>query len=130
VRGPRGTGLSRREIVGTFERRLAHPVDHERDECLRNVHRVAEIRLDERFGHVPEVGHAILDAAAELAAHSDPGFAERGQLTVTYLTDAHRACARLIDAWMREAGFDEVSHDAVGNVVGVYRGTDPARAGC
>ena len=26
--------------------------------------------------------------------HSDPGYAEQGQLTVTYLTDAHRACAR------------------------------------
>ncbi len=32
-----------------------------------------------------------------------PGFAENGQLTVTYLTDAHRACARTIERWMRDA---------------------------
>jgi len=125
VRGPRGTGLSRREIIATFERRLANPVDVEREECLRNVHRVAEIRLDERLGTAPALGDAILDRAEALAAHSDPGYAEHGQLTVTYLTDAHRACARQLCEWMREDGFDEVSIDAVGNVVGVYRGTDP-----
>jgi N-carbamoyl-L-amino-acid hydrolase len=124
VRGPRGTGLSRAEIIATFERRLAHPVDHERAECLRNVHRVVELRLDDKLGAPPTLGDRILDDADALAEHSDPGFAERGQLTVTYLTDAHRACARRIDAWMREAGFDEVSHDAVGNVVGIYHGTD------
>ncbi|MGZ5216877.1 MAG: hydantoinase/carbamoylase family amidase, partial [Caldimonas sp.] len=40
-------------------------------------------------------------------------------------TDAHRACARQLVAWMRdECGFDEVSIDAVGNVVGVYFGQD------
>ena len=125
VRGPRGSGLSRRAIIVEFERRLSHPVDHELAECLRQVHRVAELRLDDRFGHVPALGERVLDDAQALAAHSDPGFAERGELTVTYLTDAHRACARAIDAWMREAGFDEVSHDAVGNVVGVYHGSRP-----
>ena len=44
---------------------------------------------------------------------------------MTYLTDAHRACARQLVAWMRECGFDEVAIDAVGNVVGVYAGSDP-----
>jgi len=125
VRGPRGTGLSRRAIIETFERRLAYPADVEREECLRNVHRVVEIRLDERLDESPALGDAILDRAEALAAHSDPGYAERGQLTVTYLTDAHRACARQLCEWMREDGFDEVSIDAVGNVVGLYRGTDP-----
>ncbi|HMT65162.1 MAG TPA: hydantoinase/carbamoylase family amidase, partial [Ottowia sp.] len=51
--------------------------------------------------------------------------AEQGQLTVTYLTDAHRACAQRISRNMREAGFDEVHIDAVGNVVGRYH-ADPA----
>ncbi|MEI7446764.1 MAG: 2-oxo-4-hydroxy-4-carboxy-5-ureidoimidazoline decarboxylase [Burkholderiales bacterium] len=124
VRGPRGTGLSRGQIIAEFRRRLANPVDHELEECLRQVHRVVELRLDDKLGHVPALGDRILDEAAELAAHSDPGFAERGELTVTYLTDAHRAVAKRIDAWMREAGFDEVTHDAVGNVVGVYHGAD------
>jgi N-carbamoyl-L-amino-acid hydrolase len=126
VRGPRGTGLTRAQIITEFERRLANPVDHELDECVRQVHRVVEIRLDDKLGHEPTLGNRILDDAATLAVHSDPGFVEHGLLTVTYLTDAHRACARQLDAWMREAGFDEVVHDAVGNVVGVYHGTDPA----
>ncbi len=42
----------------------------------------------------------------QLAVHTDPGYAEKGQLTVTYLTDAHRACAAQIAAWMRDCGFD------------------------
>jgi N-carbamoyl-L-amino-acid hydrolase len=124
VRGPRGQGLPRAEIIATFARRLAHPVDFERDECLRNIHRIAEIRLNDKFGHVPELGNLVWDWAQALAAHSDPGFAEQGQLTVTYLTPAHQACARQLQAWMNDAGFDETAIDAVGNVVGVYHGTD------
>jgi N-carbamoyl-L-amino-acid hydrolase len=125
VRGPRGAGLTRRQIIATFERRLAHPLDFELAEALRNIHRIAEIRLDDRFGHTPALGNQVWDWAEQLARHSDPGFAEAGQLTVTYLTDAHRACAAQLMAWMRdECGFDEVRLDAVGNVVGLYHGTD------
>jgi N-carbamoyl-L-amino-acid hydrolase len=127
VRGPRGAGLSKAEIIATFERRLGHPVDFERDECLRNIHRIAEIRLDDKFGYEPVLGNRVWDWAEKLAQHSDPGYAERGQLTVTYLTDAHRACAQRLAHWMREdCGFDAVDIDAVGNVVGVYHGSDPA----
>jgi N-carbamoyl-L-amino-acid hydrolase len=125
VRGPRGQGLDRGEIIRTFERRLAHPVEHEFEEALRNVHRIAEVRLAERFGVQPLQGDALLDQAEALARFSDPGFAERGELTVTYLTEAHRACAQQLAQWMREAGFDEVGTDAVGNVVGRYA-PDPA----
>jgi N-carbamoyl-L-amino-acid hydrolase len=124
VRGPRGTGLAKGEILATFARRLEHPVDFEFGEALRNVHRIAEIRLGERLGVVPAHGNLVCDWAERLAAHSDPGFAERGELTVTYLTAAHRACARQLVDWMRECGFDDVSIDAVGNVVGVYQGSD------
>ena len=76
-------------------------------------------------------GDAILVRSDELARHSDvqlsdvPVGAAR-PLTVTYLTDAHRACAADLAAWMRDDGFDAVDIDAVGNVVGVYEGTDPA----
>ena len=127
VRGPRGSGLAKSEIIATFERRLDNHPDFELAECLRNVHRIAEIRLDDRFGHTPESGNRVWDWAEQLAAHSDPGYAERGELTVTYLTDAHRACAKQLALWMSEdCGFDEVSIDAVGNVVGVYHASDPA----
>ena len=124
VRGPRGAGLSRTEIISTFERRLENHPDYELAECLRNIHRIAEIRLDDKFSYVPELGNLIWDWAEQLAVHSDPGFAERGELTVTYLTAAHRAVAKQLSQWMHECGFDEVSTDAVGNVVGVYYGED------
>ena len=79
VRGPRGQGLSRSEIIATFARRLENHADFEFAECLRNVHRIAEIRLDEKFGFVPELGNQVWDWAEQLAVHSDPGFAERGE---------------------------------------------------
>ncbi|MBV5294790.1 MAG: 2-oxo-4-hydroxy-4-carboxy-5-ureidoimidazoline decarboxylase [Curvibacter lanceolatus] len=126
VRGPRGLGLNRHEIIETFERRLHNHPDFELAECLRNIHRIAEIRLNDKFGVEPVLGNLVWDWQEKLAQHSDPGFAELGQLTVTYLTDAHRACAQRIAHWMREAGFDEVGIDAVGNVVGRYH---PATAG-
>lgn len=124
VRGPRGLGLSRAEIIATLARRLDKHPDFERAECLRNIHRIAEIRLNDKFGHTPEAGNLVWDWAERLAQHSDPGFAERGELTVTYLTDAHRAAARDLQDWMVECGFDEVTQDAVGNVVGVYHSQD------
>ena len=127
VRGPRGTGLSRTEIIQTFERRLANPVDYERAECLRNVHRIVELRVADKFGVAPTLGEQVWDQLERLAQYSDPGFREQGQLTVTYLTDAHRAAAARIEQDMREAGFDEVAIDAVGNVVGVYRGSGAGR---
>src|SRR6478735_535577 len=125
VRGPRGTGLTKAQIIATFERRLDNHPDFEFAEALRNVHRVAELRLDDRFGIRPLLGEQAWDCAELLARHSDPGFAENGQLTVTYLTDAHRAAAAQIVRWMRECGFDSVKVDAVGNVVGIYRAATP-----
>jgi len=124
VRGPRGDGLAKAQIIATFERRLEHHPDFEFAEALRNVHRVAELRLDDRFAAPPVLGRQAWDCAELLARHSDPGYAENGQLTVTYLTDAHRACAAQLQRWMKECGFDEVSIDAVGNVVGVYRAAE------
>ncbi|TMG99149.1 MAG: 2-oxo-4-hydroxy-4-carboxy-5-ureidoimidazoline decarboxylase [Betaproteobacteria bacterium] len=124
VRGPRGTGLTRAEIIATFERRLAGHPDFELAECLRNIHRIAEMRLDDKFGEAPALGNQVWDWAEKLAEHTDPGYAELGQLTVTYLTDAHRACAQRLSKWMHDCGFDEVSIDAVGNVVGIYHGHD------
>ena len=127
VRGPRGAGLNKAEIIATFARRLDHHPDFEIAECLRNIHRIAELRLDDKFGVVPELGNRVWDWAEDLSRHSDPGYAEHGELTVTYLTDAHRACGRQLSQWMRDdCGFDEVAIDAVGNVVGVYHGSDNA----
>ncbi|MBI2772659.1 MAG: 2-oxo-4-hydroxy-4-carboxy-5-ureidoimidazoline decarboxylase [Burkholderiales bacterium] len=125
VRGPRGTGLARQEIIETFERRVENHPDFELGEALRNIHRIVELRLNDKFGVEPVQGNLVWDWHEKLAQHSDPGFAEKGQLTVTYLTDAHRACAQRISATMHESGFDEVTIDAVGNVVGRYKGAAP-----
>ena len=126
VRGPRGLGLPKAEIIATFARRLDNHPDFELAEALRNIHRIAEIRLNDKFGHSPDLGNLVWDWHERLSTHSDPGYAERGELTVTYLTDAHRACAQRLAKGMREdCGFDDVSIDAVGNVVGLYHGTDP-----
>ncbi len=126
VRGPRGSGLTRTEIIATFARRLESHPDLELAECVRNIHRIAEIRLNDKFGVEPVLGNQVWDCAEILARHTDPGYAEQGQLTVTYLTEAHQACQVQLQRWMRECGFDEVHVDAVGNVAGVYHGTDPA----
>ncbi len=128
VRGPRGLGLSRQQIISTFERRLQGHPEFELQECLRNIHRVVEIRLNDKFAVTPVMGNDVWDWHEQLAAHTDPGYAEKGQLTVTYLTDAHRACAAHIKAQMLDCGFDDVSLDAVGNVVGKYRAAGSAEA--
>ncbi len=126
VRGPRGVGLNKAQIIAAFERRLHDHPDFELAECLRNIHRIVEIRLNDKFGVQPTLGHQVWDWQEKLAQHSDAGYAELGQLTVTYLTDAHRACAQRISHWMKDCGFDSVEIDAVGNVVGRYH---PATVG-
>jgi N-carbamoyl-L-amino-acid hydrolase len=124
VRGARGIGLSKTQIIHTFERRLAYPADYEFAECLRQINRIAEIRLQDKFAIYPTLGNEVWDWHEALAQFSDPGFIEAGQLTVTYLTDAHLACADMLQAQMKECGFDEVTVDAVGNVIGVYKSSD------
>lgn len=126
VRGERGTGLSKRQIIETFERRMDGQRAFELQECLRNIHRIAELRLHDKFGMGPVIGNRVWDWAESLAQFSDPHYKEQGQLTVTYLTEAHRACAAYIKALMLECGFDKVSIDAVGNVVGRYHSRDEA----
>ncbi|MDO9404706.1 MAG: 2-oxo-4-hydroxy-4-carboxy-5-ureidoimidazoline decarboxylase [Polaromonas sp.] len=120
VRGPRDRGLTKRQIIDTFARRLNNHPDFEREECLRNINRVVELRLNDKFGVTPSLGQQVWDWQETLAQFTDPGYADKGQLTVTYLTDAHRACAAFISQTMHDCGFDEVRVDAVGNVVGIY----------
>jgi N-carbamoyl-L-amino-acid hydrolase len=118
--GPRGSGLTTHQIIETFRRRLQGHPDVELQECLRNIHRIAEVRLNHKTGYLPTLGHRVWDWQEALAQHSDAGYKEKGQLTVTYLTEAHLACCASIRHTMTSAGFDEVFVDAVGNVVGRY----------
>jgi N-carbamoyl-L-amino-acid hydrolase len=123
VRGPRGQGLSRQAIIETLERRLSHPLDYERAEALRNIHRIAEIRLHDKLGLNATLGQRAWDGMEELARYSEAEYQARSQLTVTYLSEAHRQCAAHLQQLMQTSGFDEVTIDAVGNVVGLYRST-------
>ena len=115
VKGPTGQGLTRQAIIDTFTRRLqGQPLD-ELAEALRQVHRIAEIRLNTLFKIEPEIGAVVMDWAEQLGAISD----DASSLTCAYMTPAHRRTAALIAQWMRDAGM-AVHVDAVGNVVGRY----------
>ena len=77
VRGPRGTGLAKREIIDTFERRLHHHPAFELGEALRNIHRIAEIRLDDKFAADVSLGNDVWDWQEALSAHTPSSRAKR-----------------------------------------------------
>jgi N-carbamoyl-L-amino-acid hydrolase len=115
VKGPTGEGLSRETVIATFTRRLKNQRGDEMAECLRQIHRIAEIRINDLLNVQLEFGPAIMQWAEVIGAWSD---ADDG-LTCSYMTLAHQRTAGQLMEWMREAGMD--AHiDAVGNVVGRY----------
>jgi OHCU decarboxylase len=120
VKGPRGAGLTRQEIITTFSRRLRNCRSDELYECLRQIHRIAELRLNDLLGHVPALGNTIMEWAEVIGEWSD----DDDVLTCAYMTMAHRKTAVQLATWMRESGM-EVSIDAVGNVVGRYLSDTP-----
>ena len=115
VKGPDGNGLTRQTIISTFTRRLNKQRSDELAECLRQIGRIAELRLNDLLDHTLQFGHTIMAWSETIAAWSD---AESG-LTCAYMTDAHRKTAAQLATWMRAAGM-QVEIDAVGNVVGRY----------
>nr|WP_315248436.1 allantoate amidohydrolase [uncultured Duganella sp.] len=120
VKGPTGQGLTRQVVISTFARRLKNQRADEIAECLRQIKRIAEIRLNDLLAVQLEFGPAIMQWSEDLAAWSD----DENALTCAYMTPAHRQTAAQLLEWMRAAGMD--AHiDAVGNVVGVYRADAP-----
>jgi allantoate deiminase/N-carbamoyl-L-amino-acid hydrolase len=120
VKGPTGKGLTRQAIIATFRRRLANQRADEMAEALRQVHRIAEIRLNDLLGIQLEFGPDIMAWAELIGGISDD---EQG-LTCAYLTAAHQRTASQLADWMVDAGM-EVTIDAVGNVAGRYAAADP-----
>jgi len=120
VKGPTGQGLTRETVIATFARRLKNQKPDEMAECLRQIHRIAEIRLNDLLGVKLEFGPQIMQWSEDLAQWSD----DEGALTCAYMTNAHRATAAQLATWMREAGM-QVEIDAVGNVVGRYLSDAP-----
>jgi OHCU decarboxylase len=115
VKGPDGSGLGRPAIIEAFSRRLKNQRADEIAENLRQIGRIAELRLNDLLGHVPHIGRTILAWCDTLAACSD----DPSGLTCAYMTPAHIRTANQLATWMREAGM-QVEIDAVGNVVGRY----------
>ena len=120
VKGPTGAGLTRQQIIATFARRLRNQPEDELREALRQIGRIAEMRINDLLGYRPAMGATVMQWAEEIGALSE----DEGALTCTYLTETHQRTAQQIAQWMREAGM-HVHIDAVGNVVGRYLSTDP-----
>ncbi|HTN64777.1 MAG TPA: 2-oxo-4-hydroxy-4-carboxy-5-ureidoimidazoline decarboxylase, partial [Burkholderiaceae bacterium] len=120
VKGADGQGLSRSAIIETFARRLKSQPADEMTECLRQIHRIAELRLNDLLGLDLQLGNAIMQWAEIIGAWSD----DEGGLTCAYLTAAHRKTAAQLETWMTDAGM-QVEIDAVGNVVGRYLSDTP-----
>jgi N-carbamoyl-L-amino-acid hydrolase len=115
VKGPDGNGLTREAIIETFSRRLKNGRAAEMAECLRQIDRIAELRLGDLLSVRLEFGPAIMQGCEQLAAWSDM----EGGLTCSYMTPAHRRTAAQLLEWMVDAGM-QAHIDAVGNVVGRY----------
>jgi len=121
VKGPDGRGLTRDCIIETFTRRLKNQRAGEMAECLRQIHRIAELRINDLLGIEADFGALLMRWADTLALWSEM---EDG-LTCSYMTEVHQRTAAQLADWMREAGM-QVQIDAVGNVTGRYLAADPA----
>jgi N-carbamoyl-L-amino-acid hydrolase len=115
VKGPDGNGLTRQVVIETFTRRLKNQRASEMAECLRQIHRIAELRINDLLAAAPLFGPDIMRWSEVLAGWSDAS----DNLTCSYMTDAHRRTAAQLATWMQDAGMT-VHIDAVGNVVGRY----------
>ena len=120
VKGATGKGLTRQQIITTFTRRLRNQPEDELHEALRQIGRIAEMRLNDLLGHTPDMGATIMEWAEQIGAWSEDDDA----LTCTYLSPTHRRTAAQLAQWMRHAGM-QVHIDAVGNVVGRYLSPNP-----
>ncbi|NHZ92693.1 allantoate amidohydrolase [Massilia sp. CCM 8733] len=120
VKGPDGNGLTRSAIIETFTRRLKNQRLDEMAESLRQIHRIAELRINDLLKLTPAFGPTIMQWAETIGAWSE---ADDG-LTCSYMTSVHQRTAAQLAEWMREAGM-ETHIDAVGNVVGRYLSHDP-----
>ncbi len=120
VKGPTGQGLTRQSIIATFTRRLKNQRADEMAECLRQIHRIAELRLNDLLQVRHDFGPLLMDWSETIGAWSE----QDDGLTCSYLTPVHQRTAAQLADWMREAGM-EVAIDAVGNVAGRYLSDRP-----
>ncbi len=117
-------GISFDSVLATLRRRMRAQRRDELAEAVRQVNRIAELRLNHLLGRQAFHGREVMRWCELLAEHSEdrPGDGADGTpvLTCTYLTPTHRACAVLIMGWMLQAGM-QAHVDVFGNVIGRYR---------
>ena len=89
--------MTRQDIIATFARRLKNRRADELAESLRQIKRIAELRLNELFDVRLDFGPAIMQQVETLAGWSDSDY----NLTCAYLTPAHQKTAAQLAAWMR-----------------------------
>ena len=114
-------GHTRASVLEAMEQRAGHGPEQERATALAEIGRIARFRLAELI--TDPLGVRIIAMAQHLARFSE----DSQGLTCSYLTSAHRATAAEIRDFMLSAGL-EVSLDAVGNVIGRWKGADAAGA--
>ena len=115
VKGPDGKGFTRQAIIAAFTRRLKNQQGDECAENLRQIDRIAELRINDLLGFTPEFGNAVMAWSEAIGAWSD----DEDGLTCAYMTAAHKKTAEQLKAWMIEAGMQTHIDDA-GNVAGRY----------
>jgi allantoate deiminase/N-carbamoyl-L-amino-acid hydrolase len=98
-------------VIAALERRITSSAQAERAASLDQIGRIAGFRLADLVEE--PLGAEVMAMSDALARFSE----REGELTRSYLSDAHGATAAQIREWMLAAGLD-VELDAVGNVVG------------
>lgn len=114
-------GHTRRSVIAALEQRSGNSIEHECEVALREIGRIAAFRLAELVDE--PLGSQVMAMCEQLAHFSEHAH----DLTCSYLTAAHRATATQLRDWMLTAGL-EVTTDAVGNVIGLWRSMQPQAA--
>ena len=107
-------GHNPQSILRQFEKRLQNDVASEHAVALEQIGRIAGFRLADLVSVT--AGAEIMAMIDRLAEYSE----QEGQLTCSYLSNAHAKTAACLYDWMLAAGLS-VEIDAVGNVVGRWR---------
>jgi allantoate deiminase/N-carbamoyl-L-amino-acid hydrolase len=107
-------GHNPQSILRQFEKRLQHDIASEHAVALDQIGRIAGFRLSDLVA--TPFGDEIMAMIERLAQQSE----QPGQLTCSYLSNAHAQTAERLYQWMLAAGLN-VGIDAVGNVVGRWR---------
>lgn len=110
-------GHTRSSVIAALEQRGHNDTEHERNVALREIGRIAAFRLTDLIEE--PLGSQTLSMCEQLAQFSE----DQAALTCSYLSAAHLATAAQLRDWMLAAGMT-VSMDAVGNVIGEWRGSD------